>query len=52
MKGLSTVYGQGDLGWLFWEYWAQAVPSDDWEGIQRYQLETFAKKIMPEFATR
>ncbi len=51
MKGLASVYGDGQLDWLIWEYWFQAVASNDWAEIQRYQLETFAKSIMPHFPT-
>ena len=50
MKSLSEVFGGGHLDWLLWEYWVQALPSNDWAGVQRYQLESYAKKIMPEFS--
>jgi alkanesulfonate monooxygenase SsuD/methylene tetrahydromethanopterin reductase-like flavin-dependent oxidoreductase (luciferase family) len=51
MKGMAEVYGGGQLDWLFWEYWTQSVPSDDWEGIQRYQLETYARQILPRISS-
>lgn len=49
LADLSTLYGQGNLDSVISEYWAQSMPFDDWSGVQRYQLETYAKKVMPEF---
>ncbi|MGD0706642.1 MAG: LLM class flavin-dependent oxidoreductase [Trebonia sp.] len=44
-----SLYGEGQLDWLIWESWTQSMPFDDWEHVQRYQLETYAKNVMPEF---
>ncbi len=44
---LSEIFVDGNPDWLVWEYWAQSAPADDWFGIQRSQLETFAKQVMP-----
>jgi hypothetical protein len=49
LQGMSEVFGGGKLDWLAWEYWAQSMPFDDWDGVQRYQLETYAKHVMPNF---
>jgi alkanesulfonate monooxygenase SsuD/methylene tetrahydromethanopterin reductase-like flavin-dependent oxidoreductase (luciferase family) len=46
---VSTLYGQGNLDWIISESWTQSMPFADWYGIQRYQLETYAKQVMPEF---
>jgi alkanesulfonate monooxygenase SsuD/methylene tetrahydromethanopterin reductase-like flavin-dependent oxidoreductase (luciferase family) len=51
MKGVSEVYGGGRLEWLIWEYWTQSFPSKDWDAVQRYQLETYAKRIMPRISS-
>ena len=34
---------------LIWESWGQSMPFKDWDGVQRYQMETFAKEVMPAF---
>ncbi|WP_432838483.1 LLM class flavin-dependent oxidoreductase [Dactylosporangium sp. CA-092794] len=49
LTGMATLYGDGKLDWLIWESWGQSMPFDDWDGVQRYQLETYAKKVMPAF---
>jgi alkanesulfonate monooxygenase SsuD/methylene tetrahydromethanopterin reductase-like flavin-dependent oxidoreductase (luciferase family) len=49
MADMVGVYGDGELDWLIWESWTQSMPFKNWEGVQRYQLETYAKQIMPEF---
>ena len=48
LKDLAGLYGEGDLEWVISEYWTQSMPFDDWAGAQRYQLETYAKRVMPE----
>ena len=50
MKGMAEIYGGGQLDWIVWEYWTQSLPSSDWEGVQRNQLETFAKHILPRIS--
>jgi alkanesulfonate monooxygenase SsuD/methylene tetrahydromethanopterin reductase-like flavin-dependent oxidoreductase (luciferase family) len=49
LADLSTLYGHGKLDWVISESWTQSMPFDDWAGVQRYQLETYAKQLMPEF---
>ncbi len=47
LVGLQEVFGDGGLDWLVWEYWCQSMPFEDWDGVQRHQLETYAKQVMP-----
>ena len=47
LKNTASLYGEGSLDWLISESWTQSMPAQDWEGLQRYQLETYAKKVMP-----
>lgn len=49
LKDTVSLYGEGSLDWLISESWTQSMPFDDWEGVQRYQLETYAKQVMPAF---
>ncbi|WP_432826483.1 LLM class flavin-dependent oxidoreductase [Dactylosporangium sp. CA-092794] len=49
LADMATLYGQGRLDWLIWESWGQSMPFDDWDAVQRYQLETYAKQVMPAF---
>ncbi|MFI5958992.1 LLM class flavin-dependent oxidoreductase [Cryptosporangium sp. NPDC051539] len=49
LADMSTLYGGGNLDWLIWESWGQSMPFDDSDAVQRYQLETYAKQVMPNF---
>ena len=49
LRDTATLFGEGKLDWLIWESWTQSVPFDDYDEVQHYQLETFAKYVMPEF---
>jgi alkanesulfonate monooxygenase SsuD/methylene tetrahydromethanopterin reductase-like flavin-dependent oxidoreductase (luciferase family) len=46
---VATVHGGGALDWLIYESWAQSLPDDERSEVQRYQLSTYAEKIMPDF---
>ena len=46
---MASLYGEGDLDWVISESWTQSMPFDDWYGVQRYQLETYAQQVMPAF---
>ncbi|MPY56194.1 LLM class flavin-dependent oxidoreductase [Streptomyces spongiae] len=37
----------GELDWLVWEFWAQALPGEEAAEIQHHQLRTYAEQIMP-----
>ena len=49
LKDTVSLYGEGSIDWLISESWTQSMPFDDWGGVQRYQLETYAKEVMPAF---
>lgn len=49
MQGLVDVFGGDGPDWVAWEYWAQSMPFDDWEGVQHHQLTTYANDVMPNF---
>ena len=49
LHDIANLYGEGKLDWLLWEFLSQSMPFDDWDGVQHYQLETYAKHVMPEF---
>ena len=49
LRDTATLYGEGKLDWLIWESWVQSYPFDDYDEVQHYQVETFAKYVMPEF---
>ena len=49
LRGTATLYGEGKLDWLIWESWTQSIPVDNHDEVQHYQLETFAKDVIPEF---
>lgn len=49
LSGMASLYGDGSLDWLIWESWGQSMPFEDWDGVQRYQIEAFAKQVMPAF---
>lgn len=49
LKGMANLYGEGRLDWLIWESWGQSMPFDDWDAVQRYQLQTYATQVMPNF---
>jgi alkanesulfonate monooxygenase SsuD/methylene tetrahydromethanopterin reductase-like flavin-dependent oxidoreductase (luciferase family) len=49
LRDTATLYGEGKLDWLIWESWTQSIPVDNHDEVQHYQLETFAKDVMPEF---
>jgi hypothetical protein len=49
LRDTATLYGEGKLDWLIWESWVQSYPFDDYDEVQHYQVETFAKYVRPEF---
>ena len=44
---VATEFAGGPVDWIMWESWTQSMPFDDWDGMQRNQLETYATEIMP-----
>ncbi|OMB77232.1 LLM class flavin-dependent oxidoreductase [Mycolicibacterium conceptionense] len=46
---VATVYGDGELDWLVYETWGQALPDDERNDTHRHQLSTYADAIMPHF---
>jgi alkanesulfonate monooxygenase SsuD/methylene tetrahydromethanopterin reductase-like flavin-dependent oxidoreductase (luciferase family) len=49
MDKMVNEFAGGPLDWIVWESWTQSMPFDDWDAIQRYQMETYAKHLMPAF---
>ena len=49
MSGMVNEFAGGPIDWIMWESWTQSMPFDDWEGVQRNQLGTYAREIMPAF---
>ncbi|MUL77137.1 LLM class flavin-dependent oxidoreductase [Mycolicibacterium sp. CBMA 226] len=49
LSEVANLYGEGDLDWLISESWIQSMPHEEWYGVQRYQLETYATQVMPNF---
>lgn len=49
MDKMVNEFAGGPIDWIVWESWTQSMPFPDWEGVQRYQLETYAKHLMPAF---
>jgi alkanesulfonate monooxygenase SsuD/methylene tetrahydromethanopterin reductase-like flavin-dependent oxidoreductase (luciferase family) len=50
LSGLLRCYGDGDLEWFVWEFWAQGLPGDENSEIAQRQIEMFGKHVLPEFA--
>jgi alkanesulfonate monooxygenase SsuD/methylene tetrahydromethanopterin reductase-like flavin-dependent oxidoreductase (luciferase family) len=49
LRDVVNLYGQGKLDWLIWESWIQSMHFENYDEVQHYQLETFAKHVRPEF---
>jgi alkanesulfonate monooxygenase SsuD/methylene tetrahydromethanopterin reductase-like flavin-dependent oxidoreductase (luciferase family) len=49
LQKMAHQYAGGPIEWLAWESWIQSMPFEDWNSVQRYQLETYAKELMPAF---
>ena len=43
---LLGVYAGGELDWLVWEYWNQALPSDDAAEVNRRQLQIVSEQVL------
>jgi hypothetical protein len=49
LADVARVYGGGELEWLVYETWGQALPDDDGNAIHQYQLSSYAAEVMPAF---
>lgn len=49
MGKMVNEFAGGPIDWVMWESWTQSMPFDDWDGVQRNQLETYAREVMPAF---
>lgn len=43
---LRSVFGDGHLDWLVWEYWNQSLPGDDAAEINRRQLQMMSEQVL------
>jgi alkanesulfonate monooxygenase SsuD/methylene tetrahydromethanopterin reductase-like flavin-dependent oxidoreductase (luciferase family) len=46
---VARVYGGGELEWLVYETWGQALPDDDGNAVHQHQLSSYAAEVMPAF---
>jgi alkanesulfonate monooxygenase SsuD/methylene tetrahydromethanopterin reductase-like flavin-dependent oxidoreductase (luciferase family) len=46
---VARVYGDGELEWLVYETWGQALPDDDGTAVHQHQLSSYAAEVMPAF---
>jgi alkanesulfonate monooxygenase SsuD/methylene tetrahydromethanopterin reductase-like flavin-dependent oxidoreductase (luciferase family) len=49
LADVARVYGGGELEWLVYETWGQALPHDDGNAVHQYQLNSYAAEVMPAF---
>jgi alkanesulfonate monooxygenase SsuD/methylene tetrahydromethanopterin reductase-like flavin-dependent oxidoreductase (luciferase family) len=49
LADVARVYGGGELEWLVYETWGQALPDDDRNAVHEYQLRSYAAEVMPAF---
>jgi alkanesulfonate monooxygenase SsuD/methylene tetrahydromethanopterin reductase-like flavin-dependent oxidoreductase (luciferase family) len=49
LSDLLRCYGDGDLEYFVWEFWAQGLPGDDQLEIAQRQIEMFGQHIRPNF---
>jgi alkanesulfonate monooxygenase SsuD/methylene tetrahydromethanopterin reductase-like flavin-dependent oxidoreductase (luciferase family) len=50
LSDLLRCYGNGNLEYFVWEFWAQGLPGDERSEIAQHQIEMFGQHVLPNVA--